>query len=534
MAQIGRDALKAYFNTGDVPTEAQFIDLIDSLLNLSEDDSDDLSEGAVNLLLTVAERAAIALNNTHRASDGSDHSKVTANETAIGLNTTHRSSDGSDHSKVTANETAIGLNTTHRSSDGKDHSDVVLNNTHRSSDGSDHSKVTANETAIGLNTTHRSSDGKDHSDVVLNNTHRASDGSDHSKVTANETAIALKADAVSITGSHTETTTAIDFSSVQGYTITLTANRSYTISGLSSSNPTGILAITHAGYTPSFSTIEEADTLVNKNGVYYIKFTRQASGNIIQTNQLIGTSLTTIQSTLINDQIAGKPNAVALSITGTETVGQTLTANYTYADLIGNAESTSTFQWYRSDDASGTNDASIGSATSSTYTLVSADEDKYIRCEITPTNATATGSAYTTDYSGQIAGITYLINDNFLTMQPWTDPTLPDGWLEIGTPDANTFVDEVAAGMRFKTTSQDYVVRKLGLSLSTVYNFELVIDSVTSGGCYLLGATTPSANFTTPGTKTGTINSGSWDHLRIRRASASDCDLVITSVKIWA
>jgi len=83
----------------------------------------------------------------------------------IALNTTHRASDGSDHSDVV-------LNTTHRTSDGKDHSDVVLNNTHRTSDGKDHSDVV-------LNNTHRASDGTDHSDVVLNNTHRSSDGSDH-------------------------------------------------------------------------------------------------------------------------------------------------------------------------------------------------------------------------------------------------------------------------------------------------------------------------------------------------------------------
>jgi len=36
---------------------------------------------------------------------------------------------------------AVALNTTHKSSDGSDHSDVELNNTHRGSDGSDHSLV---------------------------------------------------------------------------------------------------------------------------------------------------------------------------------------------------------------------------------------------------------------------------------------------------------------------------------------------------------------------------------------------------------
>lgn len=37
MAQISRVALKAFFETGDNPTEANFIDLIDSLFNFVDD-----------------------------------------------------------------------------------------------------------------------------------------------------------------------------------------------------------------------------------------------------------------------------------------------------------------------------------------------------------------------------------------------------------------------------------------------------------------------------------------------------------------
>ncbi len=103
----------------------------------------------------------------------------------VALNTTHRTSDGKDHSDVV-------LNNTHRGSDGKDHSDVVLNNTHRGSDGSDHSLIAANtahaagdgsdHADVATNTTHTTSDGKDHSDVVLNNTHRGSTGADHTYI----------------------------------------------------------------------------------------------------------------------------------------------------------------------------------------------------------------------------------------------------------------------------------------------------------------------------------------------------------------
>lgn len=37
MAQLGRAALKLYYETGDIPTEAQFGDLIDSLYNFTDD-----------------------------------------------------------------------------------------------------------------------------------------------------------------------------------------------------------------------------------------------------------------------------------------------------------------------------------------------------------------------------------------------------------------------------------------------------------------------------------------------------------------
>ena len=42
-----RNTLKTFFETGDVPTEAQFADLIDSKFNLIEDNFDDIADGSV-------------------------------------------------------------------------------------------------------------------------------------------------------------------------------------------------------------------------------------------------------------------------------------------------------------------------------------------------------------------------------------------------------------------------------------------------------------------------------------------------------
>lgn len=94
------------------------------------------------------------------------------------------------------------------------------------------------------------------------------------------------------------------------------------------------------------------------------------------------------------------PTASSVAISGTEKVGETLTGSYTYADADSDAETTSTFKWYRADDGSGTNLAAISGATSLTYVLQNADEGKYIRFGVIPVNAVAIGneafSSYTT------------------------------------------------------------------------------------------------------------------------------------------
>ncbi|MBP1926907.1 hypothetical protein J2Z76_002779, partial [Sedimentibacter acidaminivorans] len=84
------------------------------------------------------------------------------------------------------------------------------------------------------------------------------------------------------------------------------------------------------------------------------------------------------------------PTATVQSITGTTQVGETLTGHYTYSDANSDAEGTSTYKWYRSDDASGTNKAAIAGATATTYLLQAADLGKYISFEVTPVASTGT------------------------------------------------------------------------------------------------------------------------------------------------
>jgi hypothetical protein len=98
------------------------------------------------------------------------------------------------------------------------------------------------------------------------------------------------------------------------------------------------------------------------------------------------------------------PIASAVSFNGTLEVGSTLTGVYTYSDAESDPEGTSTFKWYRSDDASGTGKAVITGATATTYSLVTADLSKYIQFEVTPvaTAGTTSGSAVASTNQGPV------------------------------------------------------------------------------------------------------------------------------------
>ena len=98
------------------------------------------------------------------------------------------------------------------------------------------------------------------------------------------------------------------------------------------------------------------------------------------------------------------PAAAVQSISGTIRVGQTLTGQYTYSDVNSDAEGTSTYKWYRSDDSFGASKAAIASATSITYVLQAADLAKYISFEVTPiaSSGALTGDAVESDMLGAI------------------------------------------------------------------------------------------------------------------------------------
>ena len=77
------------------------------------------------------------------------------------------------------------------------------------------------------------------------------------------------------------------------------------------------------------------------------------------------------------------PVASSVNITGSVTLGATLTGNYTYSDNESDLEGTSTFRWLRGITP-------ISGATNSTYVIVIADQGQTLYFEVTPVAQTGT------------------------------------------------------------------------------------------------------------------------------------------------
>jgi hypothetical protein len=146
---------------------------------------------------------------------------------------------------------------------------------------------------------------------------------------------------------------------------------------------------------------------------------------------------------------AGAPVASSVTISGTPTVGQTLTGHYTYSDPQSDPEGVSLFAWLR-------NGVAISGATASTYLLVSADGGTSVSFQVTPVSTVAptTGSPVTSTSVLVSAGTgpTNYFLDNFND----ADAT----FLENHTPDTGgSWVRlQGAGGSGIETQSNDAVL----------------------------------------------------------------------------
>jgi YVTN family beta-propeller protein len=99
-----------------------------------------------------------------------------------------------------------------------------------------------------------------------------------------------------------------------------------------------------------------------------------------------------VQSSGVNI-LNSPPTATNVMITGSPYVGQILMGSYTYSDVDGDLQGTSTFLWLR-------DGAAISGATGSTYTVVVADSGHVITFEVTPVALTGVSPGSPVQSSG--------------------------------------------------------------------------------------------------------------------------------------
>lgn len=115
-----------------------------------------------------------------------------------------------------------------------------------------------------------------------------------------------------------------------------------------------------------------------------------------------GSSNGTVTKIQIDNVVIGQSLAYVpvLTISGENESGQMLTANYSPTEDVEGNTITVAYQWYRADDALGSNELPISGETNGTYLLTNIDSGKYITVK-----ATVGSVETTTDYAGPIIGV---------------------------------------------------------------------------------------------------------------------------------
>ncbi len=126
----------------------------------------------------------------------------------------------------------------------------------------------------------------------------------------------------------------------------------------------------------------------------YLVYAQDAAGNLSLPSEDV----------VISSGTADLLPTAAATLSGTEQVGDTLTAASGYYDADGDAEAGTTYAFYRYDADGVSNETEVQAAsTTNSYTLVSADEGKVIKVKVVPVNSRGTGVEVVSEATGVIA-----------------------------------------------------------------------------------------------------------------------------------
>ena len=262
-------------------------------------------------------------------------------------------------------------------------------------------------------------------------------------------------------------------SSVQIVTLPASGKGTLALSGTAVTTSQVILAasIPSLTYTPP----------ANANGAGYASFTFKVNDG---TDDSAVASTMTINVTAVNDLPSGKP-----TITGTATVGQDLTASTSgISDADGLSGVTYSYQWLLVDGG----DSDISGATSSTYTLQTADNGKKVKVKVNFTDQGSTAETVTSDEypsSGTIG-------------TPNARPTAADGTVTTNEDTAYTFS---AANFNFSDTDGDTLSSVQIVTLPASGKGTLALSGTAVTTSQVIPATSiPSLTYTPPANANGT------------------------------
>ena len=278
------------------------------------------------------------------------------------------------------------------------------------------------------------------------------------------------ATAVNFTSPQNYTVTAADGSS-KVYTVTVTIGpndaKNITAFGFVSPSVTGIITGTNIAVTVPFATTVTSlvATFSLSGGSATISATPQVSSTTannfsspVTYRVTAGDGSTQDYTITVTVSANNPPVASSVAISGTTTLGSTLTGTFSFSDPDGHSAGTHTYQWYRCTDNASTGTCSaIGGATAITYTLAIADDARYIRFSVTPK-----------DQHG-LAGI--LVYSNATTILDGLSPTLSNNILRI------TQLNSTSATLSW-TAATDTVTPQANLQYILYYSLNPAMGTV--------------------------------------------------------
>ena len=155
-----------------------------------------------------------------------------------------------------------------------------------------------------------------------------------------------------------------------------------------------------AGQTAIGSAVSASYTLTNSDIGFYIGFSVTPSSSSGSVPGSLASTAVWTGPVVANSA----PAASSVNILGNLSVNSTLYGTYSYSDAEGDAEGTSSYQWYTATSSGGAGQAPISLATQISYQLTNAETGLYIGFSVTPsaTLGTTPGTPVISSWKGPV------------------------------------------------------------------------------------------------------------------------------------